>query len=103
MTGIYIDGRWSPAQSGEEREIRCPADGAVVGTVAEGGAEDTCAAIAAARRAFDEGTWPHTPAADRSALLAGVARLLERDKARVARAESRDTGKRFVESELAFV
>ena len=100
MTGIYIDGRWSPAQSGEEREIRCPADGAVVGTVAEGGAEDTCAAIAAARRAFDEGTWPRTPAADRSALLARVARLLERDKALVARAESLDTGKRFVESEL---
>ena len=100
MAGIYIDGRWSPAQSGEEREIRCPADGAVVGTVAEGGAEDTCAAIAAARRAFDEGTWPHTPAADRSALLARVARLLERDKALVARAESLDTGKRFVESEL---
>jgi betaine-aldehyde dehydrogenase len=99
ITGIHIDGRWLPAQSGEEREIRCPADGAVVGTVAEAGAADTDTAIAAARRAFDEGPWPRTPAAERGALLGRVARLLERDKALVARAESLDTGKRFVESE----
>ncbi|GGO88610.1 betaine-aldehyde dehydrogenase [Nocardioides phosphati] len=99
MTGIFIDGRWAPAQSGEEREIRCPADGAVVGSVAEAGAVDTDAAIAAARRAFDEGTWPRTAGAERGALLERVARLLERDKAAVARAESLDTGKRLVESE----
>ena len=100
MTGIFIDGRWAPAQSGEEREIRCPADGAVVGTVAEAGAADTDAAITAARRAFDEGTWPRATGAERGALLERVARLLERDKAAIARAESLDTGKRFVESEL---
>ncbi|KRA37845.1 MULTISPECIES: aldehyde dehydrogenase family protein [unclassified Nocardioides] len=98
-TGIHIDGRWLPALSGESRTILCPADGAVVGTVAEGGAIDTDAAIGAARRAFDEGSWPRTPAAERGALLARVARLLERDEALVARAESLDTGKRFVESE----
>ncbi|OIJ26785.1 aldehyde dehydrogenase family protein [Nocardioides luteus] len=100
MSEIYIDGRWTPAQSGEQREIRCPADGAVVGTVAEAGAEDTHAAIAAARRAFDEGPWPRSSAAERGALLERVARLLERDKQLVARAESLDTGKRFVESEI---
>lgn len=100
MTGNFIDGRWAPAQSGEEREIRCPADGVVVATVAEAGAVDTDAAIAAARRAFDEGTWPRTTGAERGALLERVARFLERDKAVVARAESLDTGKRFVESEL---
>ena len=100
MTGIFIDGRWAPAQSGEERTIVCPADGAVVGTVAEAGPQDTLAAIGAARRAFDEGPWPRTPAADRGALLERVARLLERDKQLIARAESLDTGKRVVESEL---
>ena len=100
MSEIYIDGRWSPAQSGDQREIRCPADGAVVGTVAEAGAEDTRAAIAAARRAFDEGSWPRSSAAERGALLEQVARLLERDKHLVARAESLDTGKRLVESEI---
>ncbi len=97
--GIHIDGRWLPARSGEERTIHCPADGTVVGTVAEAGAADTDAAIAAARRAFDDGPWPRTPAAERGVFLARVARLLERDKALVARAESLDTGKRFIESE----
>ncbi|HSX69021.1 aldehyde dehydrogenase family protein [Nocardioides sp.] len=99
-TGIFIDGQWLPARSGEERTIVCPADGTVVGVVAEAGAADTDAAIAAARRAFDEGTWPRTPGAQRGALLERVARLLERDKAAFARAESLDTGKRLVESEL---
>ncbi|MBC7279694.1 aldehyde dehydrogenase family protein [Nocardioides sp.] len=99
MSQIYIDGRWSPAQSGEEREIRCPADGAVVGTVAEAGAEDARAAIAAARNAFDSGEWPSTPARERGDLLLRVAGLLERDTAIIARAESLDTGKRLVESE----
>lgn len=99
MSQIYIDGRWLPAQSGEQREIRCPADGAVVGTVAEAGAEDTRAAIAAARNAFDSGEWPATPARERGDLLLRVADLLERDTAIIARAESLDTGKRLVESE----
>lgn len=99
MSQIYIDGRWLPAQSGEQREIRCPADGAVVGTVAEAGAEDTRAAIAAARNAFDSGGWPATPARERGDLLLKVADLLERDTAIIARAESLDTGKRLVESE----
>jgi betaine-aldehyde dehydrogenase len=99
MSQIYIDGRWLPAQSGGEREIRCPADGAVVGTVAEAGAEDTRAAIAAARNAFDSGEWPSTPARERGDLLLRVADLLERDTAIIARAESLDTGKRLVESE----
>ena len=99
MTEILIDGDWQSAVSGRKREIRCPADGSLVGAVAEGRAEDTLAAIAAARRAFDEGRWPYEPAAVRSALLHRVARLLERDKDAIAHAESLDTGKRLVESE----
>jgi len=99
MTEILIDGDWQSAASGQLREIRCPADGSLVGAVAEAGAEDTRAAIAAARRAFDEGPWPHEPSVVRSALLHRVARLLERDKDAIARAESLDTGKRLVESE----
>jgi len=100
MTGIFIDGHWGPARSGEVRTIRCPADGSFVGTVPEADAEDTAAAIAAARRAFDEGAWPRTRGSERGALLARVARLLEREKPAIARAESLDTGKRFVESEI---
>lgn len=81
------------------REIRCPADGTLVATLTDGSREDTIAAIGIARQAFDEGPWPRTPAIDRGALLHRVADLITRDKAKLARAESLDTGKRLVEAE----
>ncbi|WP_415938820.1 aldehyde dehydrogenase family protein [Streptomyces sp. 039-1] len=99
MPDLYIDGSWRGALDERTREIRCPADGSRVGVVDEAGGKDTVEAIAAARRAFDEGAWPTTPAADRGDLLLRVADLLVRDKDALARAESLDTGKRLVESE----
>lgn len=96
---LYVDARWTSARSGGRREIRCPADGTLVAEVDEADAEDTAAAIAAAYRAFHEGPWPGTSNRERGDLLLRVADLLERDTAVVARMESLDTGKRFVESE----
>lgn len=99
MADLYIDGAWTSAREKRTREIRCPADGSLVAEVDEAGGQDTADAIAAARRAFDEGPWPHTPANERGDLLLRVADLLVRDKEALARAESLDTGKRLVESE----
>ncbi|GGQ67155.1 aldehyde dehydrogenase family protein [Streptomyces flaveolus] len=98
MPDLFIDGRWRAALDGRTREIRCPADGSPVGVVDEAGGKDTVEAVAAARRAFDEGPWPRTPAGERGDLLLRVAGLLVRDKDALARAESLDTGKRLVES-----
>jgi betaine-aldehyde dehydrogenase len=95
---LLVDGRWTGARAGGRRAIHCPADGSLVTEVDEAGADDTADAIAAARHAFDEGTWPGTPAPERGALLDRVAALLERDREAIARAESLDTGKRLVES-----
>ncbi|MGH3620420.1 MAG: aldehyde dehydrogenase family protein, partial [Sciscionella sp.] len=99
MVDFLIDGNWVAATGGARRQIHCPADGALVAEVDEGTAADAEAAITAARRAFDTGAWPRTPAGERGDLLLAVADLLERDKAEYARAESLDTGKRLVESE----
>ncbi len=99
MGDLFIAGTWTTGAADGRREIICPADGAHVGTVTEASDADTRAAIAAARAAFDTGQWPATPARDRGALIARVADLLERDAAEIARAESLDTGKRYVESE----
>jgi betaine-aldehyde dehydrogenase len=96
---LLVGGEWREPAAGGQREIRCPADGSLVATVAEATRVDTLAAIAAARRAFDDGPWPRTPARERGALLYRVAELIERDKKELARAESLDTGKRLVESE----
>jgi betaine-aldehyde dehydrogenase len=97
---FFIGGAWTSARAGGTREIRCPADGSLVATVDEGTGEDTLAAIASARDAFDHGPWPHTPAAERGALLDRVADAIERHKDEFARAETLDTGKRLVESEI---
>ncbi|MER6984524.1 aldehyde dehydrogenase family protein, partial [Streptomyces carpinensis] len=99
MADLYVDGKWREPVSGGRRDIRCPADGTLAATVSEGTRPDTEAAIAAARRAFDEGSWPGTPERERGALLLRAADIIERDAKEFARAESLDTGKRLVESE----
>jgi len=96
---LFVDGEWCAPAAGGRREIRCPADGSLVGEVDEAGADDTRDAIAAAHRAFHAGPWPGTPARERGDLLLRVADLLVRDRAALARMESLDTGKRLVESE----
>jgi betaine-aldehyde dehydrogenase len=96
---IMVGGEWRSAQEGGRREIRCPADGSLVGEVDEATAADTNAAIGAAYDAFHHGPWPHTSARERGDLLLRLADLLERDKAEIARAEALDTGKRLVEAE----
>ncbi|WP_433798681.1 aldehyde dehydrogenase family protein [Actinomycetospora sp. CA-084318] len=100
MGQLFIDGTWTDAAEGGRREIRCPADGSLVGEVSEATAKDTERAIGVARTAFDDGRWSTVAPAERGALLLRVADLLQRDKARLARAETLDTGKRIVESEI---
>src|SRR5690606_16077109 len=99
MASLSIGGEWRDARSGATREIRCPADQRHVATVAEAGPDDVADAVAAARRAFDEGPWPSTPIQMRGALLNRVADAIEARRDEIARAESLDTGKRLVESE----
>jgi betaine-aldehyde dehydrogenase len=97
---LFIDGTWRDAAEGGTREIRCPADGELVAVVDEATETDTIAAIGAARRSFDSGVWSSVPAPERGALLLRAAEQLRERKEEFSRAESRDTGKRLVESRL---
>jgi betaine-aldehyde dehydrogenase len=96
---LYIDGAWVPAADGGTREIRCPADGELVATVAEGTRTDAELAVAAARRAYDEGPWRRTTERERGQLLGRLADVIERDSKIFSRAEALDTGKRLVEAD----
>lgn len=99
MPDLFIDGQWRDASDHGQREVRCPADGSVVATVSEATAADALDAVRAARRAFDDGSWPTTPVTERSALLSKLADELEANADHVAKLEALDTGKRFVEAQ----
>lgn len=95
---MYINGEWVEAESKATREIINPFNQEVIATVPEGDRTDAEKAIVAARKAFDEGPWPHTPGAERGRKLFQVAELIERDKEKLAHLETLDTGKTLVES-----
>ncbi|MFI2715491.1 aldehyde dehydrogenase family protein [Streptomyces collinus] len=97
---IHAGGEWRAATSGATREILDPADALPFAVVAEGDEKDTDLAIAAARRAFDEGPWPRTPVAERAALLRRVAGLLVRDREELGRLEAQDAGKTVEEGRV---
>lgn len=61
--------------------------------VALGSAADADLAVAAARRAFDEGPWPRLGYAERHRLLHRLADLMEQHTDELASADSRDMGK----------
>ena len=100
MASLFIDGEWIASADGTCSPVVDPSDGSVLTEVDVATDEQVQAAIAAARRAFDETDWPRAPTAHRAALLVRVADLLERDLEELAREETRNTGKAMRESRL---
>ena len=93
-----IGADWVPSAGGERFESRDPHDGALLASVAAGGREDADRALAAARRAFDEGPWPKMTAEERRARLHAFAALVDRDAEALALLDTRDMGKPIRES-----
>jgi len=67
--GLYIDGEWVNASSDEELEVINPASEEVITKVPQASMEDVDRAVAAARRAFEDGPWPRMSARERSDTL----------------------------------
>src|SRR6266568_2182439 len=90
---LLIDGNWRKAADGGVLTRASPAHGVTVSTYARAGAVEVEAALAAARRAFDEGPWPQLTGAERSKLLLNVASLIERDAELLATLDVLESGK----------
>jgi betaine-aldehyde dehydrogenase len=90
---MYVGGKWCEASDGATRTLIDPATGAPIGNVAEGTREDVKRAIAAARRAFDDGPWSTTTAADRARLLFRVADKIEEYGSELQRIDTLNNGK----------
>jgi acyl-CoA reductase-like NAD-dependent aldehyde dehydrogenase len=90
---LIIGGERSPAASGRTFTVEEPATGEPMAMVAEAGPEDASRAVAAARGAFDEGSWPKTSATQRGRVLMEVARLMRERHEELSRLEARNAGK----------
>ncbi len=88
-----IDGIWQGSADGATFDRISPSHGVVVSRSARGGMAETEAAIAAARRAFDMGTWSRATGKERSTLLLKVADLIEANVERMALLETLESGK----------
>jgi acyl-CoA reductase-like NAD-dependent aldehyde dehydrogenase len=93
----YIDGRWVAPTEGT-LPVRSPATNEVVAEVGRGGRPELEQAVAAARRAFDEGPWPRMAASIRGRYLLRLAALLEARTDELALLESLNNGKPIRES-----
>ena len=96
---LFINGAWRQASDGGAHDVHSPHDQRAVATVSQATQSDVLDAIAAARESFDSGIFTSWSFKERSALVAKIADLLERDADLVARKESDDTGKRFIEAQ----
>src|SRR6266404_7296469 len=88
----FIGNRFVPSQSERYFDKRSPVDGSLVGTVAEGGQDEVHAAVQAARAALS-GPWGRLTLPQRTELLHGVAREIDRRFDDFLDAEVHDTGK----------
>lgn len=87
-----IDGA-DEAGGGDTFCVVSPRDGRVLAEVADAGAAEVDASVAAARRAFDDGPWPRLSPAERGRVLLRFADLLEERRAELALTVSLEMGK----------
>jgi acyl-CoA reductase-like NAD-dependent aldehyde dehydrogenase len=89
----FIDGRFVDAASGETFATENPANGEVIAQVTSGGPAEIDAAVAAARRSFDDGRWSRMAPADRKTVLLRFADLIEANAEELATLDTLEAGK----------
>ena len=88
---FYVDGQWQKPTAAETIEVRSASTEEVLGRVPKGTPEDVSRAVAAARRAFDEG-WSQTTQAERGDWLRKLAAALESRASDIAQTISQEVG-----------
>src|SRR6516165_7027135 len=90
--GLLVGGRWRPARSGRYFQTVNPSTEEVIADVAEAGAADIDAAVAAARAALN-GAWGQMRPAERGRILLRLAELIRANQEALIELESLDSGK----------
>ena len=89
------------ARSGQRIDVIDPYHETVIGTIPAGGREDATAAVAAARKAFEDGPWPRMSGRERARYLLRVAEMIRERQEEFAIIECLDNGKPVRESQWA--
>lgn len=92
-TQAFIDGAFRDAATGRRFVSENPATGRPIAEVAECGPDDIDAAVAAARRAADDGRWSRLGPGDRKRILLRWADLIDADARDLGLTETLDAGK----------
>jgi len=74
---LFLDGGWREPATDETIEVHSPSGSGLVGRVPHACAADVDTAVAAARRAFDQGPWPRWSPAERAEALGRLAKALK--------------------------
>jgi len=90
---MFVDGQWVGAASGRSFDTVDPATGRSITSVPWAGHEDVERAVAAARRAFDDGSWRTITPAQRQRLLWRIGEGILARADQFAQLESIDNGK----------
>jgi betaine-aldehyde dehydrogenase len=97
---LLIDGEWVDAHTGARFDTFDPATGTVLATVAAAGAQDVAHAVAAARRAFDDGRWGSAvPERERARVLWRMSEMVRAERDQLAELEVRDCGKPLADAQ----
>jgi len=88
-----INGRWQNAQDGKTFEVFNPATEGVIAHVADCKKADVDMAVAAARKAFEEGPWPNMSPSARGKILWKIGDLILEHLEELAQLESLNNGK----------
>lgn len=91
--GLLVDGASVAAAAGGRIEVRNPATGQVIASVADADAADVDAVVASAHRAFTSGAWSGLRPADRERILLKLADVLEAHAEELAQLETLNQGK----------
>jgi phenylacetaldehyde dehydrogenase len=90
---LFIDGEWVESRGGAVIAVYDPSTGAQIASIADASVEDVDRAVAAARRAFDDGRWSGLPPYQRERVIHRLADLIEANTPELAEIESIDNGK----------
>jgi betaine-aldehyde dehydrogenase len=90
---MLISGKWTAGTEGRTIERTAPSHGVVVSRYQAATGADAERAIAAARKAFDEGPWPNMTAGERSNILLKAADLISARLEEIAYLDAIEAGK----------